>query len=190
MIVSFPMVSFPGAILPLLFWGNGRISLYLLCRPQICIRLSYRSGLEFWIYDIWLLYMQRIAKVLMRGWSAPLSLADDKPVLSWCVSNYASLTDKCFTLSYKSPIYMHISRKLFRFTSLKGKEFSMWIYIGAKPFNTGLLLITVKIRTPEKNCCKHPKVITVSFYYTVMDQNADGNANNVNPDQSTHLGAV
>ena len=48
-----------------------------------------------------------------------LSLADDKPVLSWYVSNYASLTDKCFTLSYKSPVYMHISRKLFRFTSLK-----------------------------------------------------------------------
>ena len=45
----------------------------------------------------------------------------------------------------------------------------------------------LKIRTPE-NCCNHPKIGTVLFFYRLIGpKNVDGMPNSVDPDQTAPL---
>ena len=48
-----------------------------------------------------------------------------------------------------------------------------------------------KYSDTKKICCNHSKNLSMWFYHRVMSQNdADGMANSVDPDQTAPLGAV
>ena len=48
---------------------------------------------------------------------------------------------------------------------------------------------TLKTSDTQTDCCNHPKIVTMCFYHRITCQeDADGMANSVDPDQTAPLG--